>query len=151
MRRTMPDPRKSHVTPWAMTIAVVVMGLSSTACSYHSWPISEADYPTKIVGSWQGTVGNSKETMSIKGDGTFVCQLHPMGFISNMLFPGAPGTVGGSWTISGPMMTLNITSSENEHLRNRATLSTIISFKENELVLKSDRGDTSSFQRVRTL
>jgi hypothetical protein len=49
------------------------------------------------------------------------------------------------------MITLNITDAKKEHLDNRMTASTIVAFKKNELVLRSDRGGTSPFQRVRTL
>jgi hypothetical protein len=103
------------------------------------------------VGRWQGTVGDLKETMSIDGDGTFVCQLHPMGFIANTLSQGVTGTIRGTWKITGAMITLRITGAENERLRNRMVSSTIVAFKEDELVLKSDRGETSRFQRVGAL
>jgi hypothetical protein len=44
-----------------------------------------------------------------------------------------------------------ITGENNEHLVNKTASSVIVSFKENELVLKSDRDDTSSFVRIRAL
>ena len=142
---------KSPFTPWIVTMAAVVMGFSLTSCPRLSRPVSQADYSTKIVGRWQGTVGESRETMSIDRDGTFVCELRSMGFISTMLFPAVTGTVHGTWKITGDMITLNITGEKNERLQNKMASSTIVSFKEDELVLKSDRGDTSRFQRVRRL
>jgi hypothetical protein len=107
------------------------------------------EYSTKIVGRWQGTVGDSKETMSIDGDGTFVCQLQPLGFIANTLSQSVAGTIRGTWKITGAIITMSITGAENEPLRNRSASSTIVAFKGDELVLKSDRGETSPFQRVR--
>ena len=145
------DLMKSNCTPWVRAIAVVVLGFCLASCVNNSTPVPEAEYSTKIVGRWQGTVGDLKETMSIGGDGTFVCQLHPMGFIANTLSQGVRGTIRGTWKITGAMITLRITGSENEHLRNRIASSTIVAFKEDELVLKSDRGETSPFQRVLAL
>ena len=131
-------------------IAVVVLGSCLASCESNS-PLSNAEYSTKIVGQWRGTVGDEKETMSINHDGTFVCKLHPMGFIANTLSQGVTGTIHGTWKITGAMITLRITDAENETLRNRITSSTIVTFKDDELVLKSNRGETSSFQRVRAL
>jgi len=145
------DLMKSNCTPWVRAIAVVVLGFCLASCVNNSTPVPEAEYSTKIVGRWQGTVGDLKETMSIDDNGTFVCQLRPMGFIANTLSQGVTGTIRGTWKIAGAMITLRITGSENEHLRNRIASSTIVAFKEDELVLKSDRGETSSFQRVLAL
>ena len=142
---------KSDRPPWVMTIAVAVLGICLASCENNSPPVSDAEYSTTIVGSWQGTVGELKETMSLDGGGTFVCQLHPTGFIANTLYPSATGTVRGTWKITGAIITLSITGAENEHLRNSIASSTILAFNENVLVLKSDRGDTLPFKRVRAL
>ena len=141
----------SNCTPWVRVIAVVVLGLCLASCANNSPPVSEAEYSTKIVGRWRGTVGDLKETMSINGDGTFVCQLHPMGFMANTLSQGVAGTIRGTWKITGAIITLKITSAENETLMNRITSSTIVSFKKYALVLKSDHGETSIFERVSAL
>jgi hypothetical protein len=85
--------------------------------------------------------------MSINRDGTFVCQLHPLGFIANTLSQGVSGKISGTWNIRGTLLTLRITGSQNERLANSAASSTIVSFNENLLVLRSDRGETSSFER----
>jgi len=145
------DLMQTKCTPWVRAIAVVVLGFCLASCVNNSTPVPEAEYSTKIVGRWQGTVGDLKETMSIDGDGTFVCQLHPTGFIANTLSQGVTGTIRGTWKITGAIITLRITNAENEVLRNRITSSTIVAFKEDELVLKSDRGETSPFQRVLAL
>ena len=139
---------KSNCTPWVRVIVVVVLGFCLASCAKNSQPVPEAEYSTKIVGRWQGTVGDLKETMSFDGNGTFVCQLYPMGFIANTLFPSAIGTVRGTWKITGAVITLAISGAENERLMNKIASSTIVAFKEDELVLKSDRGETSPFQRV---
>ena len=142
---------KYNCTPWVTEIAAVVLGFCLASCANNSPPVSEAEYSTKIVGRWQGTVGDLKETMSIDGDGTFVCQLQPMGFIANTLSQGVTGTIRGTWKITGAIITLRITGAENEGLRNRIASSTIVAFKEDQLVLKSDRGETSPFRRVLAL
>jgi hypothetical protein len=143
------DTIENKCALWATAIAVVVLGFCLTSCSSDSPPVQEAQYSTKIVGRWQGTVGDLKETMSIDGDGTFFCQLHPRGFIANTLSQSVTGTLRGTWKITGAVITLTITGQKNERLENGIASSTIVGFKENELLLKSDRGGTSPFQRVR--
>ena len=145
------DLMKTKCTPWVRAIAVVVLGFCVESCVNNSTPVLEAQYSTKIVGRWQGTLGDLKETMSIDGDGSFVSQLHPTGFITNTLSQGVTGTIRGTWKITDAIITLRITGAENELLRNKITSSAIVTFKENELVLKSDRGETSTFQRVLVL
>jgi hypothetical protein len=142
---------KSNCTPWVRAIAVVVLGFCVASCANDPPPVRQAEYSTKIIGIWQGTVGDLKETMSIDGDGTFVCQLHPRGFIANTLSQGVSGTIRGTWKITGTMITLRITSAENEQLKNKIASSTIVALREDRLVLKSDRGETSAFQRARDL
>jgi len=61
------------------------------------------------------------------------------------------GTIRGTWKINGAIITLKITDAENESLRNRIAASTIVTFNEDRLVLKSGRGETSPFQRLRAL
>ena len=134
-----------------IVMAAAILGLCLVSCTNNLLTVSKVEYPTKIIGTWQGTVGNLKETMKITGDGNFVCRVHPGGFISNMIFPTVPGTVSGTWKINGTIITLSITDEKNENLKNRIASSTIVSFKEGELVLKSARGETSSFQRVNVL
>lgn len=139
----------SNRAPWVRAIAVVIGGFCLASCSHNSSTVPEAEYPTKIVGDWQGTVGRQTETMSINGDGTFVCRVQPMGFIARTLSQSATGTIYGTWKITGAIITLTISGAENESLSNRITSSTIVAFKEGELVLKSDGGETAPFQRVR--
>ena len=136
---------------WVKIIALVVLGFCLVSCANNASPIPQAEYSTKIVGCWQGTAGNLKETMSIDGDGTFICQIRPLGFLANTLSQSLPGKISGTWNITGAIITLRITGAKNEHLGNRITSSTIESFEADKLVLKSDRGETSSFQRVISL
>ncbi len=145
------DLMKDKWTPWAKAIAVAVLGFCLASCSDNSSIVPEAEYSTNIVGCWQGTVGELKETMTINGDGTFVCQLYPTGFIANTLSQGVRGTIRGTWNITGALITLKITGEKNELLENGTASSTIVLFKKDELVLKSDRGGTSPFKRVSTL
>ena len=141
----------THCPPWARAIAVVVLGFCLASCANHSSTVPETEYSTKIVGRWQGAVGDLKETMSIGADGTFVCQLRPLGFIANTLSQCVPGEISGTWKITGAIIDLRITGAKNERLGNRIASSRIVAFKEDKLVLKSDRGETSPFQRVRAL
>ena len=131
-----------------IVFTAAILGLCLVSCTNNILTVSKADYSKKIVGTWKGTVGNLKETMSIKGDGSFVCRLHPGGFLANMIDPTVPGTINGTWKINDAIITLRITGDKNENLRSNVASSTIVSFKEGELELKSDRGETSIFQRV---
>jgi len=142
---------KNKCTLWATAIAVIVLGFCVGSCENNSSTVPEAEYSTTIVGRWQGTAGYSKETMSINRDGTFVCQLYPTGFIANTLSQGVIGTVRGTWNISGAIITLRITGAKKERLENTMAASTIVAFKKNQIVLRSDGGGTSPFQRVRAL
>lgn len=135
----------------AVVFAIVIMGLGIGSCVNNSRSVPEADYSTKIAGRWFGTVGELKETMSIDSNGTFVCQLHPTGFIGRTFSPTVTGTVRGTWKITGAIITLRITGAEDKRFGNKITSSAIVTFREDELVLKSDRGETSSFRRVRVL
>ena len=114
-------------------------------------PVAEADYGVKIVGNWLGTVGNMKESITFNGGGSFVAQLRPQGFISNTLSQGVTGTIRGTWAINGKTITLKITSAEDERVNNSVTSSTILAFNQDEVSMKSDRGETSTFTRVTSL
>jgi len=142
---------QNNAAPWARAIALVMLGFGLVSCANNPATVPEAEYSTRIAGRWQGTVGDLKETMSIDDNGTFVCQLHPRGVIANTLSQGVAGTIRGTWTITGTIITLRITATENERLAHRIVSSRIMAFKEDGLVLKSDRGETSSFRRVLAL
>ena len=142
---------KSFGTTWVRAIATIALGFCLAACTRNAPPVPETEYPAKIVGSWQGTVGNMRETMAIDGDGTFVCQLYPGGFIARTLSQGVAGSVHGTWNITGNRIALSITGAEHEHVENPVSSSTIIAFKENELTLKSGSGEISAFQRTGAL
>jgi hypothetical protein len=125
---------------------LLACGLSS--CSQDVAPVAEAEYPAKVIGGWQGTVGDTTETITFSADGRFVSEVRPRGFISNTLGQGVTGTIRGTWAITGKSMTLNISSAEDEHVLNRATTSTIEAFKPDQLVVKSSTGETSTFARL---
>jgi hypothetical protein len=118
------------------------------SCSPSGTPVPQADYAARIVGGWQGTVGDISETITFNGDGKFVSEVRPRGFISNTLGQGVTGTVRGTWQISGNAITLNVTSAQDARLADIATKSTIEKFEPNEIVVKSDKGDTSTFRRL---
>jgi hypothetical protein len=143
-----PASPKPECPSWKTTILLVMIGFCLVSCAKKATPVSLAEYSTRIVGHWQGTVGSSKESMNIDGDGTFVCQIQRMGFLANTLSQSVPGKVSGTWNITGAVITLTITGEKHEQLGNRVASSAIESFKTDELTLKSDRGETSSFQRV---
>ena len=125
---------------------LLVLAFGIAACT-PAKPVAEADYSAKIVGIWLGTVGDMKESISFSADGSFIAQLRPQGFISNTLYQGVTGTIRGTWTINGKNITLKITSAEDENIKNRITSSTIMDFNQDEISMKSDRGETSTFQR----
>ena len=130
---------------------MVVLGIFLASCANNSHTVPEVKYSTTIVGHWQGTVGDLKETMTISADSTFVCKIHPTGFIANTFKQYKEGTISGTWKIKGSMILLEMTSVKNEYLENSITSATIVSFHKDEIVLKSDSGGTTTFQRVRAL
>jgi hypothetical protein len=132
-----------------VAIAVVVLGFCLASCADNASTVPQAEYSTEIDGHWHGMVANLKETMSIDGDGTFVCQIQPRGFIANVLSQSVPGKMSGTWNIPGAIITLKITGEKHEAFSDRIVVRTSESFKADEFVLKSGRGETSSFQRVR--
>ena len=129
-------------------LLALALGVS---CCTPAKPVAEAEYSAKIVGNWLGTVGNMKESITFSEGGSFIAQLRPRGFISNTLSQGVTGTIGGTWAINGKTITLKITSAEDERVNNSVTSSTILAFYQDELSMKSDRGETSTFRRVISL
>ena len=111
-------------------------------------PVAEAEYGATIVGNWLGTVGDMKEAMTFNTDGSFIAQVRPRGFISNTLSEGITGTIQGTWALNGKIITLKITRAEDERVKNSVTSSTILAFNQDELTIKSDRGESSTFLRV---
>ncbi|MGA2090183.1 MAG: hypothetical protein ABSH12_01820 [Endomicrobiales bacterium] len=86
----------SHgLLPFRQTITGVILMFLLVSCVKSSPSIPETRYSSEIVGTWQGTVGGL-ETMSLNRDGTFVCRLHPMGFLANTLSQGVAGTIRGT-------------------------------------------------------
>jgi uncharacterized protein (TIGR03066 family) len=147
------DSRPAPVVIWGISMNMLrfllglMLAFSLSSCAPDGPTIGEAQYAAKIVGDWQGTVGDMKETISFRADGKFVSQLRSRGFISNTLGQGITGTIRGTWTIAGNVITLNIDSAENENVLNKTTTSTIEMFKQNELVVRSSSGETSTFAR----
>lgn len=129
-----------------LVAALLACGFSS--CSPAAAPVSEAEYPAKIVGDWRGAVEDTNETISFGADGRFVSHVRPRGFISNTLGQGVTGTIRGTWAIKGKSVTLNISSAEDERVLNKTTTSTIESLKPTELVVKDGAGNTSTFVRI---
>ena len=114
-------------------------------------PVAEAEYSAKIVGNWLGTVGDMKESITFNADNSFTARLRPLGFISNTLYQGVTGTVRGTWVINGKNIALQITGADDERVKNSVTSSTIMIFNQDELTIKSNRGETSMFQRAISL
>lgn len=129
---------------------LLALALGVSSCT-PAKPVVETDYSAKIVGNWLGTVGTMKESITFIGGGSFIAQLRPQGFISNTLSQGVTGTIRGTWAINGKTITLKITSAEDERVNNSVTSSTILAFNQDELSMKSDRGETSTFTRVTSL
>jgi hypothetical protein len=129
---------------------LMALALGVSSCT-PAKPVAEAEYGAEIVGNWLGTVGDMKEAITFSADGSFVAQLRPQGFISNTLSQGVTGTIRGTWAIRGKTLTLKITSAEDERVKNSVTSSTILSFNQDELLVKSAQGETSTFTRTVSL
>ena len=114
-------------------------------------PVPEAKYSATIVGNWLGTVGDMKESITFSADSRFIAQLRALGFISNTLSQGVTGTVHGTWAIKGKNITLKITHAEDERIKNSVTSSNILAFNQDELTIKSEQGETSTFLRAASL
>jgi hypothetical protein len=126
----------------------LLLAFGAVSCSSDSAPVPESQYAQRIVGEWQGTVGEVKETITFDADGRFVAQVRPLGFISNTLGQGTTGIIRGTWTIKGNAINLQITSAKNEQSLNKTAVSTILSFTQTQFVIKSASGETSTFLKV---
>ena len=124
---------------------VLAFALGLPSCSADS-PIAVAEYPAKLVGRWQGTVGDTKESITFHSDGSFQTFVRPTGFISNTLGQGVTGMIYGTWTIAGNVVTLKVEGSD-ERIVNRTTTGTIEKFKQDEIVVKSSNGAETTFVR----
>jgi hypothetical protein len=128
-----------------------LLGSYAAGCARDSGPVPQSEYSRQLVGRWQGTVGDSRETMSLAPDGVFVCHLQPTGFIANTLSQRVVGVIRGTWRLAGNVITLTITSADHESPTNALTSSTIVAFKDDALFLKSDHGVSSTFHRLQAL
>jgi hypothetical protein len=144
-RMMIPNGPLARVANAIRTVALLAFLMS---CSSSGTPVPQADYAARIVGGWQGTVGDVSETITFDIDGKFVSEVRPRGFISNTLGQGVTGTVRGTWQISGNAITLNVTSAQDARLADTATRSTIEKFESDEIVVRSQKGDTSTFRRL---
>lgn len=139
-------PKLAELTGLLVFTLLLACGLA--ACSPNTATVAEAEYPSKIVGNWQGKVGGTNETISFGADGEFVSLVRPGGFISMTLSQGVTGKVSGTWTIKGKSITLNISSTEHERVLNSVVTATIETLKPNELFVKSGTGVMSTFVRL---
>jgi hypothetical protein len=140
---------KNIIKQFALVCLFTGYVLSGCNSSSDNLPVSESEYSTKIIGSWEGTVGELKEVMILKSDCTFVCHVRSIGFIANTLSQSIPGTIYGKWLIKDSKINMEITGEKNERVENDNTSSLIVAFNQNRLVLKSSGGDSSVFNRVR--
>jgi hypothetical protein len=122
--------------------------LLCVSCSRDLAPIPETQYPAGIIGDWQGTVADMKETISFRADGGFSSQVRQLGFLSNTLGQGVTGTIRGTWALQGRALTLTINGADNERLLNTTTTSILEAVKRGELVARSATGEASTFVRV---
>ena len=129
----------------ARATLVLLFALGLLSCSADS-TVAVAEYPAQLVGRWQGTVGDTKESITFHADGSFQTFVRPTGFISNTLGQGVTGMIYGTWTIAGKVVTLNVENSD-ERIVNRTTTGTIEKFRENEIVVKSSNRDVTTFMR----
>ena len=120
-------------------LPLLVAGL--TACERSGPVIAPSQYQAILIGDW--------ETMSFAQGGQYTAQLLREGFISTTLGQGEAGTINGTWTLKGNVITLAIDNTDNVEPINNSTESTIIEFKQNKLTVSSAGGETSTFIRVR--
>ena len=132
----------------AFIVAGTLTGYAQELVGPPANPVAEAEYSEKMVGTWLGTVEGMKESIRFSGDGSFNAQLRPQGFISNTLSQGVTGTISGSWFVNGRIITLQIIRAEDVRVKDRATSSIILTFNQDELSLKSDQGEISTFTRA---
>ncbi len=128
---------------------VVLLALPMLACEREGAVLAESQYQAALVGNWRGDVDGDSESISFQADGRFSSEVLPTGFISTTLDQGVPSSVRGAWTLQGNVITLNIDQASGAPPANMATTSTIASFHENALMVKSDTGQTSTFIRSR--
>ena len=145
---TIPSGPPARVARAIHEIAAGLLLAFVFACSPSGTPVPVADYASRIVGGWQGTVGDVSETITFDADGKFVSEVRPRGFISNTLGQGVTGTVRGTWQISGNAITLDVASAQDARLSDTATRSTIEKFEPNEIIVKSVKGEVSTFRRL---
>ena len=131
-----------------LCLAGMLLACAHAGCSRDGPPVVEADYPRSIVGDWQGTVGDERETISFRADGGFTSQVRRRGFISDTLGQGVTGSIRGTWAISGRRVTLTINGAEDARLLNSSTTSTIEAFTPNEIVVRSSAGGSATFVRL---
>ena len=140
-----PAERTWSMMNFVRALLVVLLAVGLSACERAGTELTEPQYQTALVGDWQGNVGAESESIRFEADGSFSCQLQSNGFIGSTLGQGRKGTVSGSWVLQGDVITLDIDSASSGQ---PATTSTIVSFKQNQLVMKSAGGDTSTFVRA---
>jgi hypothetical protein len=128
-------------------LVAILFALAFTSCSPDP-TVPESGYHAALVGGWSGTVGEMRETITFRKDGSFSSQVHSTGFISNTLGQGVTGKIGGTWQLNGRVIKLSITSAENDTVLNKTTTSTIEKFRKDELTVKSASGETSTFIRA---
>ena len=126
-------------------LAAVVLGCSPPTS------IEPADFATAIVGTWQGVMGDVKESISFRADGTFHARLREQGFISNTLSQGVTGEIRGNWSIDGNVITMRITDVDDARAAEGATSSTIVAMSQDELSLRGESGETARFLRAEPL
>jgi hypothetical protein len=128
-------------------LLIISIAICLATCSYNAAAIAESEYSTHIIGTWTGTEGNQKEIISLKPDSTFFCTLSRTGFIASTLSQYHIGNIRGKWQIVGAKIQMQVTGEKNERVENSSAMSTILVFKQDSLVLKSDLGKISVFTR----
>lgn len=127
---------------------MLMLALGLAGCEREGALLTESQYQGALSGDWSGSVGDEQESISFREDGRFNCKALPTGFISTTLGQGVAGTISGTWTLQGNVINLAIDQTSNEEPLNLATRSTIVTFNQNQLVVKSDSGATSTFIRT---
>ena len=128
---------------------ILTFTLAISSCRQQTQSVPPENYSSRIVGNWQGTMGNYyKENIRFKKDNTFEVQLHSGGFIGNTISQGVYGNASGNWRINGNSLTLEISKADEKSLFDQSKKYNILSFMQDEIKLADEKGDTTVFVRI---
>ena len=142
------SPRGPRVLKGFLQVSLVLLAVVLASCERTGTVLAESQYRAALIGDWQGNVGEESESISFAADGSFSSQLRSNGFIGSTLGQGVTGAVQGAWVLQGAVITMTFDRAGGAQPLNATTHSTIVSFNQNQLLVKADNGETSTFIRA---